>query len=97
VHRVALDVHAEDLAGLRDRVVRVLGELHTAGLSAAPGLDLGLDDDASTERLGRRAGVLGVLDDGPHRHRDAVLGEELLRLVLHQIHGCAPDSGAVCG
>ena len=44
VDGVALDVHAEDLAGLGDRVLRVLGQLDAAGLAAAADLDLRLDD-----------------------------------------------------
>src|SRR4051794_22622486 len=90
VDRVALDVHAEDLARLRDGVLWVLGQLDAAGLAAASGLDLGLDDHAATPTrtlgLGRGLRLLGCGDHGADRDRDAVLGEELLRLVLHQIH-----------
>ena len=82
----ALDVHAEDLARLRDGVLRVLGQLHATGLAAAAGLDLGLDHDPAALRLGGCLGLLGRGDHGAHRDRDVVLGEELLRLVLHQIH-----------
>src|SRR5699024_4546316 len=45
VHGVALDVHAEDLGGLLLRLLGGLGDLHAAGLAAATGLHLGLDDD----------------------------------------------------
>ena len=82
----ALDVHAEDLARLGDGVLGVLRQLHAAGLAAAAGLDLRLDDDAAALGLGRGLGVLGLCDDGADRHRHVVLGEELLRLVLHQVH-----------
>ena len=87
VDGVALDVHAEDLARLGDGVLRVVGELHAAGLAAATRLDLRLDDDPATLGLGRGRGLLGRGDHGADRDRYAVLGEELLRLVLHQIHG----------
>ncbi len=83
----ALDVHAEDVLGAGDGLLRVLGELDAAGLAASSGLDLGLDDDAPALLLGGCRGVLGLLDDGADRHRHVVLGEELLRLVLHQVHG----------
>ena len=49
---VALDVHAEDRSGLRLGVGRVVGELHAAGLAAATGLDLRLDDDRAADLLG---------------------------------------------
>ena len=54
VHRVALDVHAEDLLGVGPGVVRGLGDLHAAGLAAAADLDLRLDDGDAAELLGDR-------------------------------------------
>src|SRR4051812_2391532 len=83
----ALDVHAEDVAGARHGLLRGLGELDAAGLASAAGLDLGLDDHPSALALGGCGGVLRLLDDGADSDRHAVLGEELLRLVLHQVHG----------
>jgi hypothetical protein len=88
VDDVALDVQAEDvvrpLAGLR----RVLGQLHATGLAASAGLDLGLDDHQPTDPLGRLEGVARGADDLAALRRYAVLGEELLRLELVQIHWC---------
>ena len=60
VHGVALDVHAEDVLGAGHGVLGGLGELDAAGLAAATGLHLGLDDDASALLLGGRCGVLGL-------------------------------------
>jgi hypothetical protein len=90
VHGVALDVHAEDLLRLGLGLVGVAGQLHPAGLAAPAGLDLGLDHDArlaGRDELGgdgtglrRCPGDLALLD------RNAVGSEEILRLVLEQVH-----------
>ena len=50
---VALDVHAEDVPGVRADLVGVVGELDAARLAAAADLHLGLDHD-------RIAGLLGL-------------------------------------
>ena len=65
------------------------GQLDAARLAAAAGLDLRLDDDGA-ELLGRRTRLGGRLGDDAGRDRYAVLGEELLRLVLHQVHRDLP-------
>ena len=81
-----LDVEAED--GLRGLVGLVggLGDLHTAGLAAASGLDLGLDDHDTAELLGRRAHLLRRVGDDAREHRHLVLLEQIACLVLVQIH-----------
>ena len=57
---VALDVHAEDVAGVLADLGLVVGELDAAGLAAAADLHLGLDDD----------GVAGLVGFGrPPRRR----------------------------
>ena len=56
---VALDVHAEDLAGGDFRGGRVGGEFDPARLAAAAGLDLGLDHDPSAEPFCGSAGLAG--------------------------------------
>ena len=50
---MAADVEAEDLARLLLGVRRVVGELDAAGLAAAAGQHLRLDDDGAAELLGR--------------------------------------------
>ena len=87
VDGVALDVHAEDRARLLDGLVGVLGELDAAGLAATTGLHLRLDDHPAAVLLRGGSRVLRLLHDGAEVHRHVVLGEELLRLVLHQVHG----------
>ena len=64
-----------------------LRQLHAAGLAAAADLDLRLDDDRVTDLLGSGLGVGSALDGLAECHRHVMLGEELLRLVLHQVHG----------
>ena len=67
-------------------LVSGLGELDTTSLAAAARLDLRLDDGHAADLLGSGLRILGGLDDHTQGGGDAVLGEELLRLVLHQIH-----------
>src|SRR6202034_3473704 len=76
--------------GLGLRLVRVAGELYAARLAAAADLDLGLDNHpglACRDELGRdlarllrSGGHLALLD------RNAMVSEELLSLVLKQVH-----------
>ena len=86
VDREALDLHAEDRLGVLVGLVGSLGELDAAGLAAAAGLDLRLDDD-DAELLGSGLRLVGGGGDDSLGDGDVVLGEQLLRLVLHQIHG----------
>ena len=90
VHGVALDVHAEDLLGVGLRVVRRLGDLDAAGLAAAADLDLRLDDGDAADLLGDRLGLVRRRRDLAEAHRHAVVLEQLLGLVLEQIHADCP-------
>ncbi|GAA4952946.1 hypothetical protein GCM10023238_19140 [Streptomyces heliomycini] len=69
-----------------DRLVGGGGELDAAGLATAADLHLGLDDGLATETLGGCAGRLRRVDDFTGQHRYIVLGEEVPRLVLEQVH-----------
>jgi hypothetical protein len=86
VDDVALDVHADDVPGVGAHLLRVRGELDAAGLAAPADLHLRLHHDgiADTVRGGDR------VVDGPDRftrgHGDAEPREQLLALVLEQIH-----------
>src|SRR6266511_5595924 len=84
---VAADVEPEDVARLLLGVGGVLGKLYAAGLAATSGEDLGLDDDRTAER--RRGGAGFLRGDGKTSvgDRDADAPEELLPLVLVEIHG----------
>ena len=83
---VALDVEAEDVAGVEANLVGVGGQLDSPRLASASDLDLGLDDDRVAGRVGRGHRLLHGVGDAPGRYRDAVSGEVLLALVLEQIH-----------
>ena len=90
VHGVALDVHAEDLAGLGVRVIGAFRYLDSASLAPAAGLDLRLDDhlrSAGRGELSRdRPRLVRRMSDLSARHGHAVLGEELFGLMLEQVH-----------
>jgi hypothetical protein len=81
---VALDVHAEDLAGCLGRVFNRLGDLDATGLATATDLDLRLDDDNTTaagaDRRCRGAGFLNGLGDDAGQHRDTVGFEHVTAL-----------------
>ena len=55
---VAVDVEAEDVLRLRLGVVGLVGELDAAGLAAAAGQHLRLDDDRAADLLRRGARLL---------------------------------------
>ena len=68
------------------RLARVLGELDPAGLPAAPDLDLGLDHAGVADAVGRGHGLLHTRGHLAGGDGDPVTGEELLALVLEQVH-----------
>ena len=84
---MAVDVEAEDVAGARFRFGRALGELDPAGLPAASRQHLGLDDDGLAELRGRGTRLLRARREPSLGDGDAVAAEELLALVLVQVHG----------
>ena len=69
----------------------VAAELDAAAFAAAAGVDLRLDDDRHAQLLGDLAGLLGRGGDAAARHGHAVVGEELLRLVLVDLHGAPSE------
>src|SRR5439155_19767588 len=84
---VPADVETEDLGRLALRVGGILRELHAARFSAPSRQHLRLDDDAAAELLRGRTCLR-------RRRRESTLGdgdieapEELLPLVLVQVHG----------
>ena len=84
--RVALDVHAEDVPGVGAHLVGVVGELDAARLAPAADLHLGLHHHRVADALGGGDGVV----DGRHglagADGDPVAREELLALVLVEVH-----------
>ena len=84
---VALDVEAEDVLRVGERIVGGGRVLHAARLAATTGLDLRLHHDRPADFLGDRLGVLGGGGHSTGRGGHVVLGEELFRLVFEEIHG----------
>ena len=71
-------------------VGRRLGDLHAAGLAAAADLHLRLDDGHAADATPRLPRPRRGIGDLAEADRHAVRGEELLGLVLEQIHAAAP-------
>ena len=68
----------------------VVGDLDPAQLAAAADLHLGLDHARVADRLGGGHRASSTVRRGPPvGHRHAVAGEQLLALVLEQIHGAS--------
>ena len=84
---MAADVEPEDLPGPRLGLRGTVGELDAAGLAAAAGQHLRLDDDRPAELLGRGPRLPGRRREAALRDGDAEAREELLALVLVEIHG----------
>ena len=84
---MAADVETQDLARASLRLLGPFGELDAAGLAAPAGEDLSLDDDLAPELPGGDARLLRRRREPPFRYGDAVAAEELLALVLVQVHG----------
>ena len=84
---VAANVEPEDVARLGLGVRGILGELDSACLAAAAGEHLRLDDDRAAERRRRGARLLGRDGEPAVGHRNPDPTEELLALVLVEIHG----------
>ncbi len=62
------------------------GELDAAGLAAPADQHLRLDDDRVADLGGRRDGVLDGVDGLAGGDPQAVAGEQLLALILQQVH-----------
>src|SRR5205823_4838880 len=83
---VSADVEPEDLAGLQLGIGGAVCELHSARLAAAARQHLRLDDDRPAELLRRRARLLGRGREPTFGDRDCEAAEELLALILVEIH-----------
>ncbi len=81
------ELHAEDLLGELDRLVRALRELDAAALAAAAGVDLRLDDGAPAELLRDASRFLGRVRDAAAGRGDAEPAEDFLGLVFVYFHG----------
>ncbi len=80
-------LRAEHALGVVAHFIEGLGELHAAGLAAAARVDLGLDHpEVAADGLGRVDSLFRRARYAPGRHRNAVIGKELLCLVFVEIH-----------
>ena len=79
----------EDGAGVVPQLAGVAGHLDPAGLAPAAHRHLGLHHHRVADGVGRRHGLVDRVGHRPRRHGDARAGEELLALVLEQVH-CVP-------
>ena len=70
--------------------VGVARELHAAGLAAAAHLHLGLHHHRVADAVGAGDGLVDGVGNRAVGHRNAVTGEQLLALVLEQIHASSP-------
>ena len=68
------------------RLALVGGELDAAGLAAAADQHLRLDDDRVADLAGGAHGVVDGRDGLTGGHPQSVAGEQLLALVLQQVH-----------
>ncbi len=83
---MALDVHAEDVAGVQAHLIGVVGELDPARLAAPTDLHLGLDHHRVPGRLGGGHRLVDRQGDVARTDRDVEAGEVLLALVFEEIH-----------
>ncbi len=86
VDDVTADVEPEDVARTRLRVRRCLGELDAACLAAPAGEHLRLDDDGAAELLRGLTRLERARGEPAVRDGDADTPEELLALVLVEVH-----------
>ena len=80
------DVHPEDRAGVLRGLGTIVGDLDPAELAAPADLNLCLDRARISDRLGGGDGVVDGPRRLPGRDRNTVAREQLLALVLEQIH-----------
>ena len=77
----------EERARRRVRLADVAHDLHAASLTAPAGVDLGFHDAGKAHPRGGRDGSVDRVAGLPVRHGDLVTPEELLRLMLMDVHG----------
>ena len=81
--------HAHDSAGEFERLGGIFRDLHAAALAAAAGVNLRLHHHAAAERFGGRLRLFHGVRHLAARHRDVVLGQDGLCLILVNFHGIA--------
>ena len=79
-------LHAEDFVGPLPCLLRGTGQLDAASLAATAGMDLGFDNDSTTQVASDGIGLVGGGSDAPLRHDDAVVAQHLFGLELVNFH-----------
>ena len=82
-HQLHAQHLARDLRGFR----RILRDLDAAALAASAGVDLRLHHHAAADILGRRLGLVRRERHFAARHRNVVLAQDGLGLILVNFHG----------
>ena len=89
---MTLDIHTKNLLSVLVCLVRVFSELHTAGLTAATGLNLSLNDGQAADFLSCCLCFFGSGRNNTLEHGYTVLCEEIARLVFEKVHRCPSSS-----
>ena len=79
--------HAQHLFRDLDGFRRVLGHLDAAAFAAPAGMNLRFDDHAAADFFRRRFRLIHRERNFAPRHRDFVLGQDRLGLILVNFHG----------
>ena len=77
---------AQHVGGVLDRVVRGGRKLHAASFASTTRMNLRFDDDRAAEFVGCGFRIVSRFHDAPRQYGDAVVFEELLGLVLVEVH-----------
>ena len=78
--------HPQDVRRVLTRLALVHSQLDSAGLPAPSDQHLGLDDDWIADPVRSGEGILDGGDRLPLGHSQPVTGEQLLALILQQVH-----------
>jgi len=87
MHDMAVDVEPQDVAGVGPHIVDGGGELHASRLAAPAGMHLRLDHHRRAQALRGCHRFVDAEGDFAVGYRHAVAAEELLALILEEIHG----------
>jgi len=88
------EAHAQHLLGDLESILGILGDLDAAALATATGMDLGLHHRAGVDPPGGGLSFLGGVDHFSPRHRESVLRQDGLGLILMDFHREAPMLGS---
>ena len=79
---MALDIHTQNVPGMYTRLIRVVGQFDTTGLSAPAHLNLGFHHNGVTGCFSNSHRFIHRVRDTSRANRNVVAGEVLLALVF---------------